>query len=77
MMLRSSAAAKSFLTRSRHTQNQVMHLFLRPVSIHPARGFALFNAKIGTEEAGGQQQRSQEEIIRNIDTYRNNIRSKT
>ena len=77
MMLRSSAAAKSTLHRSRYTttSNQVLQLLLRPVSTKPQRSFALFNSRSSQSESG--QQRSQDDILRNIDTYRNNIRSKT
>jgi hypothetical protein len=74
MMLRSSAAAKSTFKRGR-SSNLVIQLLLRPVSTKPERGFALFNSKSAQGEAGSQ--RTQEEIIRNIETYRNNIRSKT
>ena len=39
------------------------------------RGFALFNS---TKSSGGvEAQRTQEEIIRNIDLYKTNIRNKT
>ena len=77
MMLRSSAAAKSTLHRSRYTttSKQVLQLLLRPVSTKPQRTFALFNSRSSQSESG--QQRSQDDILRNIDTYRNNIRSKT
>ena len=77
MMLRSSAAAKSTLHRTRYTttSNQVLQLLLRPMSTKPQRSFALFNSRSSQSESG--QQRSQDDILRNIDTYRNNIRSKT